>query len=103
MKTVYQTIAIIMLALLMCFAGSSCSDDYSGNRMKSTLYSVPKDATSDSLTFRARAIYYYDNSNLGAVISQYTDLVKVPKGYFAGDTVMIELQTYILGLHISDK
>ena len=83
-----QLLTIIVIITLM----TSCSNRRSGNRpVKAAL-------EADSASFRAKRIYYTNDSTYtDSYESMYIELIKVPFGYRPGDTIMTSSsETFVL-------
>lgn len=108
MKSVYQTIGVVLVALLIMLFGESCSDYPESRSEKRIRMRKSNDTTtvetlvkvsSDSLAFRAKILI--SDTTSGTFLSSYVEIIKVPRGYQSGDTVMLYgTNTHVLGSRV---
>ena len=97
MKTFYQTLGVIVLALAIMIFGNSCNHpDYrSGQRTRENIGVSPNtQILTDSVVFRVKEIFFDS-----AMITQsiYVELIKVPFGYHPTDTIYISSDNALRG------
>lgn len=103
MKTVKISLIIIAACILMCFAGSSCTEKARQN-ISETVSKQDTLKVADSVTFRAKRIHFSETLTWE---SFNIELVKVPFGYHPTDTIVIvefeKAETYRLMERVDNK
>ena len=96
MKTFYQTLGVIIVALAIMIFGDSCnSNSRSGQRTRENIGVSPNtQVLTDSVLFRAKQVFF-DSSMITQSI--YVELIKVPYGYHPTDTIYISSDHSIRG------